>query len=85
MDEQREWSDKARCRNFDPKLFDTSTKQGRTVVTKETERAQEICLGCPVMMDCLIHAAFYEINTGIWGGLTPEERDAWAAREGLVA
>lgn len=81
----RDWSARAACPSHDPKLFDTTVASNRTVITEDTERAREICVGCPVMLDCLTHAAVFNIRTGIWGGLTVEERDEWAAQEALVA
>lgn len=85
MDEQRVWTDRAACLGQNPRLWDTRLVSRQTEITEDTIRAQEICIGCPVMMDCLTHAVVFDIRTGIWGGCTPEERDAWAGREGMAA
>lgn len=85
MDEQEEWSERAACRGENPRMWDTRLVNKQTEITDDTIKAQEICADCPVMMDCLIHAAVYSIKTGIWGGCTPEERQAWAEREDMVA
>lgn len=85
MAEQQEWSGRARCPNFNPALWDTKLVNKQTAITNEVERAREICLGCPVMMNCLTHAVVYGITTNIWGGCTPEERIAWARQEDMVA
>lgn len=81
MADQRRWAAGARCRNLDPKLFDTTMVNQATRITDEVERAKEHCLGCPVMMQCLSHAVEFGIRTGVWGGMVPEERDDWAARQ----
>ena len=41
----------------------------------EAERAKQVCAGCPVLRECLEHALQHE-RFGIWGGTTPDERDA---------
>lgn len=79
------WSGQARCRTGrDPKQWDTIRANDHTIVTADVDRAKETCLSCPVMMDCLIHSIVYEKRDQVWGGMTDEERDAWAEREGLV-
>lgn len=80
MDAQARWDGSSRCRNFNPGLWDTTMANRATKITPEVVRAKEICLGCPVMMDCLTHAIEYGIRTDVWGGMVVEERDAWAAR-----
>lgn len=80
-----EWVDDSRCRDYDPRLWDTSKVRNVTHVTRKTIRAKDICLDCPVMMDCLIHGVVYAKQDQVWGGLTDEERDEWASREGLAA
>lgn len=84
MNELSEWSSRAECQHYDPVLWDTRIVNHETEITSDTERAREICVGCPVMMRCLLHAVCYNITTGIYGGLTPEERYDWASREGLT-
>jgi WhiB family transcriptional regulator, redox-sensing transcriptional regulator len=36
--------------------------------------AQQTCAACPVRVRCLRFALANQIDTGIWGGLTPEQR-----------
>jgi WhiB family transcriptional regulator, redox-sensing transcriptional regulator len=36
--------------------------------------AQRICARCPVRAPCLRFAMANQIDTGVWGGLTPEQR-----------
>ena len=40
-----------------------------------TAKAKAICGRCPVRAGCLAHALDHKIAHGVWGGLTPTERD----------
>ncbi len=42
--------------------------------------AREVCLGCPVRLDCLVDALDHHIAFGVWGGLTERERRALLRR-----
>ncbi|WP_326554628.1 WhiB family transcriptional regulator [Micromonospora sp. NBC_01813] len=42
-------------------------------------RAVELCLNCPLMIDCREAAREGGYHYGVWGGETPEERNAWMA------
>lgn len=44
--------------------------------------AKSVCARCPVRDDCLDHAIATDERWGIWGGMTPTERRAEAARRG---
>jgi WhiB family redox-sensing transcriptional regulator len=80
-----EWSGQAECRRgHAPVLWDTIRVNDHTSMTDEVAEAKDTCIGCPVMLECLIHGIVFEKRDQVWGGLTDEERDAWAAREGLV-
>lgn len=46
---------------------------------RRVEDAKLICAGCPVRECCLAYAMDSE-EYGVWGGLTPEERDATRGR-----
>ena len=56
----------ARCRGV-RRIFFPSTED-------EERIAKRICDGCPVREQCLAYAVQNEINDGIWGGLTEQER-----------
>lgn len=49
--------------------------------------AKQLCVPCPVRRDCLRYAMDTERSEyerfGVWGGLTPEERQELAVAEGL--
>lgn len=67
-----DWATLAACKEADPeKLF---------VKGKAQHRAKLICRGCPVQTECLADALDYELEFGIWGGMTERERRALRRR-----
>lgn len=40
----------------------------------DIEQAKDICRSCPIMEDCLEEASRNNIEFGVWGGATFEER-----------
>jgi WhiB family redox-sensing transcriptional regulator len=47
--------------------------------------AREVCVSCPVRIDCLIDALDHRILFGVWGGMTERERRALLRRYPDVA
>jgi WhiB family transcriptional regulator, redox-sensing transcriptional regulator len=45
------------------------------------DEAREICDGCPVKEECMLHALAEKERIGMWGGLTPIERRRIERRE----
>jgi WhiB family transcriptional regulator, redox-sensing transcriptional regulator len=80
------WRIYARCRDIDPEIFFEPRKY---------EQAKEVCSGCPVQIPCLNDGILQDkelshsgVLTGVWGGLTPEERSPTGrarVRRGRVA
>src|SRR5512135_3511721 len=69
------WAEQAACRHEDPDLFfPPEEEHGRYAVLRETV-AKHICLACPVLGECTSHALAHDERYGVWGGLTPAERD----------
>src|SRR5512144_1189770 len=69
------WAEQAACRHEDPDLFfPPEEEHGRYAVLRET-LAKRICLTCPVLPECTAHALATDERYGVWGGLTPAERD----------
>jgi len=66
------WRDRALCRETDPELFFPIGTTGHAVGT--IEQAKRICSGCQVVGDCLDYALATNQDSGIWGGLSEEER-----------
>ena len=42
---------------------------------KAEREAKALCAGCPIRDDCLARAIKHDEQHGIWGGLTPDERN----------
>lgn len=75
MRNSEEWRQYAACRKMDTSLFiPPSEKRGRSV-TKEFDKAKEVCARCHVRLHCLNFAIEEgHIEFGIFGGLTPKQR-----------
>ena len=67
-----DWRVDAACRDADPELFfpDGDIRSARA----QLKTAKLICRGCPVSATCLNWALANGQETGIWGGLTEDER-----------
>ena len=46
-------------------------------------RARQICQSCPVAVPCLVAALDRREPDGVWGGLTPSERETVRRRRSL--
>ncbi|MGW3917860.1 WhiB family transcriptional regulator, partial [Streptomyces sp. NPDC005070] len=67
-----DWSDRGLCRTADPDdLFVEGAAQNR---------AKMLCIGCPVLTECLAYALDQRIEHGVWGGMTERERRALLRR-----
>ncbi|WP_069625361.1 WhiB family transcriptional regulator [Streptomyces niveus] len=66
MSRVQEWRDDALCAEVDPEIF--HPKQGESIGP-----AREVCMACPVRRECADHAIPNE-PYGVWGGLSPRER-----------
>ncbi len=67
------WRDLAACKDVDDsELF---FPVGKTrAVEKQVERAKLVCNACSVRAGCLAWAMNHHQDSGIWGGLTEDER-----------
>lgn len=63
----RSWTDQAACRDQPTAVFFPA----RGVSARH---AKAICATCPVTDECLAYARAESITWGIWGGLSPRER-----------
>lgn len=55
------------CRQVDPDLFFPELGEN------DTQRAIDLCRGCPILLPCLTWAVRHERH-GIWAGTTPDQR-----------
>ncbi|WP_318198332.1 WhiB family transcriptional regulator [Streptomyces sp. MCL20-2] len=72
------WRLHAACREEDPDLFFPIGSTGPAVV--QTEEAKAVCRACPVQAACLEWALENGQDSGIWGGLSENERRALKRR-----
>ncbi|MFI1224735.1 MULTISPECIES: WhiB family transcriptional regulator [unclassified Streptomyces] len=72
------WRLHAACREEDPDLFFPIGSTGPAVV--QTEEAKAVCRACPVQAACLEWALENRQDSGIWGGLSENERRALKRR-----
>ncbi|MGW5851841.1 WhiB family transcriptional regulator [Streptomyces sp. NPDC055254] len=82
-----DWRHQASCREEDPDLFFPIGNTGPALL--QIEEAKAVCRNrCPVMERCLRWALESGEDTGVWGGLSEDERRAMkrrAARNRLQA
>jgi len=62
--------DSARCVEVDPELFFPELDS-----VWRAHAAKKICGGCPVKQECLDYALDNRFRDGIWGGLSPTQRN----------
>ncbi len=60
------------CRDTDPELFFPVGTTGQALL--QIAKAKGVCCQCPVKVECLDFAMETNQDTGIWGGLSEDER-----------
>ena len=78
VDEDDRFVKDAACKKADPAIFFPETG-----VHKAHKEAVAICATCTVTKDCLRYAINNDIQYGVWGGLTPQQR--MRSREEIIA
>jgi WhiB family redox-sensing transcriptional regulator len=80
-----DWVRRARCKDEDPELFFPVGSTGGSNL--QTAMAKSICKLCEVRSECLEWALATGQDSGVWGGLSEEERRALkrARRRAAVA
>ncbi|GLF98187.1 WhiB family transcriptional regulator [Streptomyces yaizuensis] len=73
-----DWRDQARCREEDPELFFPVGSTGPALL--QLEQAKSTCRRCPSMDTCLQWALEAGQDSGVWGGLSEDERRAMKRR-----
>ena len=68
------WRDHALCQDTDPELFFPVGTTGHALTS--IEHAKRVCRECRVSGDCLDFALETNQDSGIWGGLSEDERRA---------
>jgi WhiB family redox-sensing transcriptional regulator len=67
-----DWAQRGACGSSDP---DALFVQGAA-----QQQAKTVCLGCPVIAECLADALDNRTEFGVWGGMTERERRALLKR-----
>jgi WhiB family transcriptional regulator, redox-sensing transcriptional regulator len=73
-----DWRHLAACREEDPELFFPIGTTGPALL--QIEEAKAVCHSCSVLDDCLSWAMESGQDSGVWGGLSEEERFALKRR-----
>jgi WhiB family redox-sensing transcriptional regulator len=75
---EMDWRHRAACRDEDPELFFPIGNTGPALL--QIEEAKQVCQRCPVMEPCLSWALESGQDSGVWGGLSEDERRAMKRR-----
>ncbi len=74
-DDDRDWRRDAACRDLDVSVFyHPDNERGYDLLRRDRD-AKAICARCRVRRACLAEALAAPERYGVWGGLTPEERE----------
>ncbi|MCW2529659.1 MAG: transcription factor WhiB [Pseudonocardiales bacterium] len=71
-----DWQSTAACRGVDPEAFFLPAKSRGPEKRMHEAAAKTVCARCPIQRRCLEWALSVGETYGVWGGTTPEERDA---------
>lgn len=74
-----DWQLAGSCRTADPTLFFCPEGERGPARRRRELAAKSVCLSCPVLQECRAHALAVREPYGVWGGMTPEERDGLLA------
>jgi WhiB family redox-sensing transcriptional regulator len=66
------WLYQAACRTEEPELFFPIGTTGPAL--GQIAEAKSVCRGCPVVSECLSWALESGQNSGVWGGMSEDER-----------
>jgi WhiB family transcriptional regulator, redox-sensing transcriptional regulator len=72
------WRNSAACLDEDPELFFPVGNTGPAL--GQIEEAKVVCHRCEVVVTCLKWATESRQDTGVWGGLSADERRALKRR-----
>lgn len=78
-----DWRHRAICRDEDPELFFPIGNTGPAL--RQIEDAKSVCRRCPVTEQCLSWALSTGQDSGVWGGLSEDERRALKRRQARAA
>lgn len=72
------WWEQAACRGVNPDVF--FPEESGVTTDRIYDQGRQFCNDCPVARNCLEEAMSYEAEEwrrfGLWGGLSPRQREA---------
>ena len=72
----KDWAQHGACGKAEPDaLFVRGAAQ---------QTAKQVCMGCPVIAECLAYSLDNQIEFGVWGGMTERQRRALLKRRPRV-
>lgn len=77
-DHDTTWMAYALCQVVDPDLFFPLGNTGTALL--QIEEARAVCHQCPVITNCLQWALETNQDTGVWGGMSEDERRSMKRR-----
>jgi WhiB family redox-sensing transcriptional regulator len=77
-----DWRHHAACRDEDPELFFPIGNTGPALL--QIDEAKRVCQRCLVMESCLQWALESGQDSGVWGGLSEDERRALKRRSARI-
>jgi WhiB family redox-sensing transcriptional regulator len=75
-----DWQLLSACRYADPDLFFHPDGERGPARSNRERAAKQICVSCPVLASCRMHALQVREPYGVWGGLSEDEREAFYSR-----
>src|SRR5512144_3108799 len=69
------WRGHAACQHGDHELFFPPEEEQGEYFRLRVSMAKRICANCPVRRQCTSYALAHDERYGVWGGLTPAERE----------
>jgi WhiB family redox-sensing transcriptional regulator len=74
-----DWRHRAACRDEDPEMFFPVGTSGPALL--QITEAKAVCRRCPVASECLDWALTRGEDSGVWGGMSEDERRAAKRRQ----
>ncbi|MEP7053874.1 MAG: WhiB family transcriptional regulator [Actinomycetota bacterium] len=75
ISETYDWQLSGACRGTDPSLFFLPEAERGPRKARRERAAKAVCRTCPVIDQCAAFALSTREPYGVWGGLTPEDRE----------
>ena len=72
-----DWQLEGACRDVSPEVFFHPEGERGSARRSRDSAAKEVCLGCPVLVQCREHALRVREPYGVWGAMTEDEREAF--------